>query len=148
MSLKHWEEINKNSQKLQSRASKMLRAMKTGKKNKGLRKFKKQAFKKKKQQWIQPKYAVYIKSKEWFSRRQVHFSKNGEFCVICFISERIEVHHISYRHLGRELDEELVSLCRDHHAEYHKKYGVTRDNKNTHKFIIEQRELLDFPIIR
>ena len=148
-SLTHWNEIHKNSKNLERQANRLLRNINDrrlkGKEFNDVRfnKFNKKP-KKKKQQWIQPKYKDYIKSKAWFNRRERHFSMFGEICVVCGVTNNIDVHHISYRHLGREQDEELVSLCRDHHKAYHEQYGVKRDNINTHQFIVTESSIVQF----
>lgn len=132
-SLLHWDEIHKNSRKLERKANRLLAGI--GYKEKGNGKLKRIKIKKPKKQWIQPKYNKYIKSRSWYLRRMAFFAKYGELCSACGAGEHIDVHHISYRHLGRELDEELVQLCRDCHKEYHEKHGVKQDNIKTHDFI-------------
>lgn len=100
--------------------------------------------KKPKDKWIRPKYRIYIKSKAWFDRRKIFLEMFGDCCIICKTKEKIEVHHISYRNLGREKDEELVSLCKVHHKEYHEKYGVKFENFDTYNFIEEKQQEIEF----
>lgn len=146
-SLKHWKEIDAHSKLLEKQANRLLGKMSSFPEGKEFRKLRKKFFKKKNKKpnniWVQPKYADYIKSPEWSRRRYKFMLKYGHSCVICESSDNIHVHHISYRHIGRELDSELVVLCSFHHSEYHKEYGVTRENKNTHKFIEEKRQEIE-----
>lgn len=77
--------------------------------------------------WVQPKYAVYIKSKEWRKRCADFYKKVGRACFACDATEKLNVHHMSYKHTGREFDEELAVLWQDWHKTYHDQNGVQAD---------------------
>lgn len=94
--------------------------------------------------FVTPKYKTYIKSPAWKARRLAFFKKYGKQCTVCGSRTRVGLHHISYRHVGRELDEELVALCWTHHEAYHEVEGVERENVSTHTFIEEERQVLEF----
>ena len=90
-----------------------------------------------------PKYKTYIKSPAWKARRYSYFKKYGKECAICKSTHLVGLHHVSYKNVGRELDEELVALCWMHHEAYHIAEGVTRENLSTHTFIEEERQVLE-----
>lgn len=51
-----------------------------------------------------------------------------------------------YANYGKEDDSHLVALCRSCHEEYHSMYGVQRNMiTETNQFIIEKREIVEFP---
>lgn len=92
---------------------------------------------------VMPKYAVYILSKEWRARCALFYKMHGHFCVACGSKEYIHMHHMTYRHLGNELDGELAPLCRECHKEYHELYGVSREMvETTVAFIEDKRQLI------
>lgn len=62
-----------------------------------------------------------IRSPKWDSVRKAHL-KRKPWCIVCTTKgsflNRIEVHHVKPFHLHPELelvDDNLISLCRDHH---------------------------------
>lgn len=96
---------------------------------------------------IPTQYKVYIKSKWWTRRKNQYYQLNVKQCQACLSNKYINLHHMLYVDYGRELDENLVALCKGCHEEYHLKYGVKRNMINdTNKFIIEKRELMEFPL--
>jgi hypothetical protein len=66
-----------------------------------------------------PKYLKYIKSPQWFGKRQEAFAHYGRKCKNCKSTNQLEVHHLSYRHLGYEPMKELMILCRKCHEAIH-----------------------------
>jgi len=87
-----------------------------------------------------PKYVDYIKSKSWNKRRIEYFKKFGKSCVICFI-KKVQLHHMSYINLGRELDEDLIALCIHHHKRLHEEVKTALDMRvGTYQFIIDEQE--------
>jgi hypothetical protein len=96
----------------------------------------------KKAKKVMPKYAVYILSKEWRVRCALFYKTHGHFCVACGETKNIHMHHMTYRHLGNEMDEELAPLCRDCHHEYHELYGVSNDMVETTVAFIEEKKQL------
>lgn len=109
----------------------------------------KKARKKKKQKFkarpfVRPNYKIYMKSQAWRTRKNKYFAVYGKQCAVCSSHYRVGVHHISYKNLGRELDEDLVVLCWLHHNAYHDAHGVKSNNAETHKFIDEERQALEF----
>jgi hypothetical protein len=68
-------------------------------------------------------YREYIASAEWQARR-IKFLAKYRYCSECnlprrwavrFYDQDLHVHHESYEHIGKELDEDLRALCRRCH---------------------------------
>lgn len=57
-----------------------------------------------------PKYSTYLKSKRWEEVRTA--TKNYyQCCQSCGSDKNLQVHHLTYERLGRELFEDLTLLC-------------------------------------
>lgn len=56
-------------------------------------------------------YLTYINSAAWRTRRQRAIERAGRRCQVCGERKRLQVHHVSYDHLGCERDEDLTALC-------------------------------------
>jgi hypothetical protein len=66
-------------------------------------------------------YGRYISSAAWqtSAARLTELSAAGHRCRLCFASgeeARLEVHHRTYRNFGRELADDLTTLCHDCHV--------------------------------
>lgn len=86
-------------------------------------------------------YAPYLRSSAWALRCQNFYAQYGCFCRICGRTDRVTMHHMSYKHLGDERDEELMPLCPTHHKDYHRLNGVqTNMIKKTHAYIKAEKE--------
>lgn len=74
-------------------------------------------------------YASYIQSERWRQRRQQAIARAGGCCQVCNSHGPLDVHHREYRRLGYERAADLIFLCADCHALYHKRLraavGVT-----------------------
>ena len=66
---------------------------------------------------------VYLASKRWQEKRQKILKRDDHICQGCETKNRLEIHHISYRKLGYEPLEDLITLCRDCHQKQHDFYG-------------------------
>lgn len=64
---------------------------------------------------MQPDYYAYMRSPEWFARRESFFSTHPRKCTVCPRNRRIDLHHLTYDRLGEELDSDLMPLCKVHH---------------------------------
>lgn len=84
-------------------------------------------------------YLEYISSFFWKKRRSEFLKRYGNRCVACDVTKRIIVHHMTYRHLKKERDEELAPLCWDCHGEYHRTYPKP-SVKTTLLFIRERQQ--------
>lgn len=59
-------------------------------------------------------YKQYINSPAWRIRRDKILTRDGRRCRICGGWAQ-QVHHSRYIHLGHELDNELISVCKSCH---------------------------------
>ncbi|HEV8653179.1 MAG TPA: HNH endonuclease [Actinomycetes bacterium] len=65
------------------------------------------------------RYQEYLESPEWQAKRALALERDGHQCTECHRADRLEVHHITYVRLGRELLEDLVTLCFHCHMDRH-----------------------------
>ena len=78
-------------------------------------------------------YNDYIKSDEWFRKREEIFKLKGRKCYICNTSNNLDIHHLSYEFLGYEEEndfKDVIPLCRNCH-------------KKLHDFIKEKESLIE-----
>lgn len=61
----------------------------------------------------------YMRSPEWWAKRTAVMERELGVCQGCRTAKANQVHHLTYRHLGRELLFELVALCRPCHEAAH-----------------------------
>lgn len=66
-------------------------------------------------------YQRYLESRHWQRMRELARDAAGNRCQLCNSTDRLETHHKTYDHIGRELLSELIVLCRDCHAKFHGK---------------------------
>jgi HNH endonuclease len=66
-------------------------------------------------------YEEYLATMWWAWRRGRTLRQDGYRCRRCGTRKGLQVHHLSYKHLGDEPDEDLVTLCRECHARFHGK---------------------------
>lgn len=64
-------------------------------------------------------YNKYIHSNRWRRRRVRALIIGGHRCALCNNRNELQVHHLSYEHLGKEKDYELQVLCHGCHQEVH-----------------------------
>lgn len=64
-------------------------------------------------------YAEYLQTAEWSARRNKVLQREHFVCQGCMTARAVEVHHTTYKHIGRELLFELVALCRACHETAH-----------------------------
>jgi hypothetical protein len=64
-------------------------------------------------------YNEYIKSPAWAAKRRQVLIRDNYRCFDCGTSTRLQVHHITYKHLGNEPLEDLITLCTDCHTQRH-----------------------------
>ena len=87
-------------------------------------------------------YGTYITSAYWKARKIRYYHKYGKQCGICNSTEKIHLHHIVYDKFGKEPDENLIALCALHHNEYHRLYGVKKNNKETYEYARISKKVL------
>lgn len=59
-------------------------------------------------------YDAYLKTTEWDMRRQAVLRRDP-ICKACESMESVQVHHLTYAHVGNEPLFDLVGVCRDCH---------------------------------
>ncbi len=64
-------------------------------------------------------YRSYLQSAAWKQRRREAIQRAGGRCQVCNSSGPLEVHHRTYKRVGRELPGDLTVLCRGCHARFH-----------------------------
>ena len=64
-------------------------------------------------------YAEYLRTLHWKRKRQEAFEFHGRQCQECGSTEDLQVHHTTYRRLGRERLKTLQILCKHCHAIRH-----------------------------
>jgi 5-methylcytosine-specific restriction endonuclease McrA len=69
--------------------------------------------------WLSDEYRAYIVSKEWYRRRAGRLVAANFSCERCGCGEALQVHHVTYKRLGNELNEDLRVLCRFCHLSEH-----------------------------
>lgn len=68
-------------------------------------------------------YAKYINSIRWAKKRIQALEHYGYKCDICKTDQKLQVHHKSYRNVGKEQMADLRVLCKDCHSiEHENKY--------------------------
>ena len=65
-------------------------------------------------------YRRYMRSPTWWLRRDKKLAAAGYKCENCEEPYGLEVHHLTYKRLGHELDSDLQVLCRWCHLNEHK----------------------------
>lgn len=64
-------------------------------------------------------YEIYLKSDEWRAKREKVLQRSRGRCEGCDDRAATQVHHLTYRRLGRELLFDLVALCGECHGTVH-----------------------------
>jgi 5-methylcytosine-specific restriction endonuclease McrA len=64
-------------------------------------------------------YSRYLRSDHWAIVRQRALAVAEGRCFYCAATDHLDVHHLTYRRRGCELDEDLIVLCRACHAIEH-----------------------------
>lgn len=68
--------------------------------------------------WVED-YGEYLLSAHWIAKRKEAFECHGRKCHDCGAKGNLEVHHKTYRRLGREKMKDLQVLCKDCHKTRH-----------------------------
>ena len=70
--------------------------------------------------WSTADKKLYLKSPQWQTRRKAVLKRDNYICQQCSLSGiPLDVHHLTYAHLGEEPLEDLVSVCRVCHTGLH-----------------------------
>ncbi len=66
-------------------------------------------------------YAQYLVSNEWKETKgRYRVSDKPQSCAVCY-APNVDLHHKTYKRLGRERLDDLACLCRRHHDELHER---------------------------
>ena len=60
-------------------------------------------------------YKRYLQSDKWSEIRQSVIERDNFKCAVCDSPDNLHVHHLTYKNVGSEKDEDLITLCRDCH---------------------------------
>jgi len=71
---------------------------------------------KKRKRLTKEEYYKYLNGAHWENTKK-RFKKDK--CEICGSRERLELHHLNYKHIGNETKEDVVTLCRYCHGASH-----------------------------
>jgi 5-methylcytosine-specific restriction endonuclease McrA len=65
-------------------------------------------------------YEAYLRSPEWRARARQALCRAGYRCQVCGNRGPLDVHHRTYRRVGREWPEDLTVLCHRCHELFHR----------------------------
>lgn len=82
---------------------------------------------KKKRKKSRPDYNQYIQSKNW---KKVRRKQPNKSCDVCGTTKELELHHLTYKRLGHERQDDLIWLCHDHHQGLHFSEGEFSNQKS------------------
>lgn len=81
------------------------------------------------------RYTDYLKSDHWEKFRKDYWKSHKKTCCCCK-KAALDLHHLTYKHLGKEKKTDVVALCRNCHDKVHK---IIREHKiplnNAHKIV-------------
>jgi len=66
-------------------------------------------------------YRKYLKTEAWQIIRNKALVRDLCLCQECGSKKRLEVHHLTYKRVGKELLSDLKTLCRKCHLKQHNK---------------------------
>lgn len=66
-------------------------------------------------------YRDFLQTPEWQTTRKAALKRAGYACQVCNRRRQLHVHHRTYERRGAELARDLVVLCDECHALYHRK---------------------------
>ena len=64
-------------------------------------------------------YADYLQSKEWWHKKNNRKVLDGNKCCLCFSTQNLQVHHVTYDRLFYELMSDLITVCKSCHEIIH-----------------------------
>jgi len=68
------------------------------------------------------RYQSYLRSPQWYARRQVALAKAGRRCRDCGRpTAKLQVHHLTYKRIFREHPKDLRALCWKCHKRHHRR---------------------------
>lgn len=64
-------------------------------------------------------YQAYLQSDAWKCKRREVLKRDNWHCTRCNAKDSLQVHHLSYRYIGREPLRDLTTLCMRCHEKAH-----------------------------
>jgi len=91
---------------------------------------------------------VYLKSDHWAALKKAKLRVSSN-CEVCGSQKKMDIHHINYRNIFDVTTDDLATLCRKCHTEWHEKHGMpVRDKVSFESYlplparmVLELREL-------
>lgn len=80
--------------------------------------------------WTAESYKKYRETDMFKQKREQVLSRDGYKCKICGTGKNLLVHHITYRRLGNEPLEDLITLCESCHKKIHSKDLQHKEENN------------------
>lgn len=78
-------------------------------------------------EWAE-RYQAHLLSQKWQKLRELVFRRSDGICEGCGVRPAVQVHHLSYEHVGEEFLWELAAVCMTCHERIH---PHMRDGKRT-----------------
>lgn len=66
-------------------------------------------------------YKIYLESEKWIKKRNTALKLSNYECSRCKSKKNLEVHHLNYKNIGEESQNDLFVCCRSCHKYFHKK---------------------------
>jgi hypothetical protein len=80
-------------------------------------------------------YKAYLQSDHWIALKKRFYKKYPRQCAICESKGQVDLHHRTYKRLGKERITDLVALCREHHSAFHEEHDFSFMWQKTKSFI-------------
>ena len=66
-------------------------------------------------------YYEYLKSDHWKNFKKYYYKYNPKICASCGSQEKLNLHHRTYKNLGRETFKDIICFCESCHNKKHNK---------------------------
>lgn len=80
-------------------------------------------------------YRQYLNSEHWKNTRERLLERHGAYCDCCGSTDNINVHHLTYKNIGKENDYELIVLC-------HRCHQIMHDQKRKRRLANEFHDVI------
>jgi phage terminase large subunit GpA-like protein len=101
----------------------------------------------KKRSKMSAEYKAYLQSSQWKSIRESILKRDKGRCVKCNSSKQLNIHHLHYKNIFHEKEDDLITLCEACHRKEHKK---PKKKSNAKKIMKEGDKCrhCSFPVIK
>lgn len=84
-------------------------------------------------------YKRYMLSKLWVQRKNQYWQRYGKRCAACGHKNYVTLHHMVYNNnYGQEPDDEVIALCREHHAMFHQQHKLSKNMRKETLLFVEK----------